>query len=331
MRVTMRKFVWQLLSVMALLLFALVPHTDAATPGGNGLRISPVRTEVTINPGQTQTVNVTVTNITNQSASLQTIINDFTANPDESGNPAIILDPNQFATSHSLKRYATAGGDFVLQPGQQKAVPIKVTIPKDAIAGGYFGAVRFAPTSNTTTGNQNVSLAGSVGSLVLVKVPGDIKEQMSIASFDIRRGNRSSTLFTTNKGLSALVRFQNEGNIQEAPFGKILLKDSKNKILASYEVNNTNPPGNVLPNSIRKFPINIDKVGSFGKYKLEGNFGYGAAGQLLTASTTFYVVPLSLLILGAVLLALIILAIFVLPRIIRAYNRSVVRKASRRR
>jgi hypothetical protein len=299
----------------------------AATAPGNGLRVSPVRTDETITAGQTVTLTITVTNVTSTSASFQAIINDFVANPNESGEPALILNPNQYADSHSLKRFVKAVPNFTLTAGQEKQIPITITIPQNATAGGYYGAVRFAPAgTNNTTG---VNLAGSVGSLILVKVPGNIKEQMSIASFDSDKNGSASSFFTTNKGLSTVVRFQNEGNIQEEPFGKILLRDHSNKVLATYEVNNGTPPGNVLPDSIRKFTVNLNDVGSFGEYKLEGNFGYGSSGQLLSASTTFYVIPLSLIIIFILIVLVLAFLIFVLPRMIRAYNRRILSKAGR--
>lgn len=322
-------------ATIAMLLVAFVQSSSAAGPttantGGNGLRVSPVRTDITIEPGKTQVVVVNVTNVTSQPATLQTIVNDFIANPNESGNPAIILDPKQYAPSHSLKRFVAPTGTVTLQPGQQKPVNITITVPKNAVAGGYYGAVRFVPASAGSSPNQTVTLAGSVGSLILVKVPGNIHEQLSIASFDVRQNDHPSNFFTTNKDLSATVRFQNLGNIQEAPFGKILLKNQSGKVLWQYEFNNVNPPANILPDSIRRFPVTIDKVGSFGKYKLQGNFGYGANGQLLSASTSFYVIPKIYVIIFILFVALLAFLVFGLPRLVRAYNRRVIRNARRR-
>lgn len=321
------------LGLSALLLLSAMPVVQAAGPtssgtGGNGLRVSPVRTDTTIAPGKSQSVPVTVTNVTSQAATLQAIINDFTANPNESGNPAIILDPNQYAPSHSLKRLATAPASVTLQPGQQKTLNILITIPANAAGGGYYGAVRFAPAGLPNSPNQTLSLAGSVGSLILVKVPGNVKEQLSIASFDIRSNDQPSSFFTSSKKLVATVRFQNQGNIQEEPFGKVLLK-SGNTILGTYEINNATPPGSVLPDSIRKFPVPLDKLNKFGKFKVEGNFGYGASGQLLSASTTFYVIPKVLILIFIGVVLLLVFLIFGLPRIVKAYNRRVLRNARR--
>ncbi len=303
----------------------------ATAAGGNGLRVSPVRTDLTINPGKSQVVNINVTNVTAAPATFQAVVNDFVANPDESGNPAIILDPTKYAPSHSLKRYISPIPNFSLAAGQVKSVPVTVTIPANAPGGGYYGAVRFAPASAASGPNQTVSLAGSVGSLILVKVPGNITEKLSLASFDVRNNKGdASSFFTSNKNITATVRLQNEGNVQEEPFGKILLRNHSGKILAQYELNNSDPPSNVLPDSIRRFGVSLNKVGSFGQYKLEGNFGYGSGGQLLSASTTFYVVPYSVIIIFILVVLLLLFLVFGLPRLIKAYNKRVLRRAGRR-
>ncbi|MDB5175542.1 MAG: hypothetical protein JWM81_400 [Candidatus Saccharibacteria bacterium] len=318
-----------LLLTLAVVLGSGVTGTAKAA-GGNGLRVSPVRTELTIDPGKSEVVNITVTNVTTAKSDLQAVVNDFAASSDESGQPAIVRDGASASLKHSLRQYVQAIPKFSLQPGEQRSIPVTIKIPANAAGGGYYGSVLFAPADADPAG-KNVYLAGSVGSLILVRVSGDVKSQLNLASFDTRRKDDAKSLFTSNKGIDAVVRFRNEGNIQEQPFGKILLKNRSGKILDQYEINNTTPRGNVLPDSIRKFTIPLNKVGSFGIYKLEGNFGYGSNGQLLSASTTFYVIPTALIALFIVLAALIVFLIFGLPRLIRRYNQRIIRQASRRR
>lgn len=309
------------------------PADTAAT--GNGMRVSPVRTDLTIKPGTSQTIDVYVTNLTSATADLRGIVNDFTANPNESGTPAILLN-GQSAPSHSLKNYVQPIGTFSLGPNATKDVKVTISIPSGLAGGGYFGVVRFAPASAAATG-KNVNLTASVGSLLLVTVPGKIVEQMDIASFDVRHINAKadtltsgpSTFFTGRKSLGAVVRFDNTGNVQEAPFGNIILKKGK-KQLATYQINNITPRGDVLPDSIRYFTAPLTNLGSFGRYTIEGNFGYGTTGQLLTAQTSFYVVPVGLLIIVGVVVLLILFLIFGLPRLVRAYNRRVIQRAGRR-
>ncbi len=299
--------------------------TATSQSTGNALKVSPVRTDVEIKAGTSQTVEIYVQNMTDDATKLRGIINDFVAGKGENGTPNIILDADQAAPSHSLKQYVEPVGDFTLAANEQKTIKVKITIPASASAGGYYGAVRFAPASSTS--DQNVTLSASVGSLLLVKVPGDIKEDLSIASFDVRKDDHPGSFFTSGKDLKSIVRFQNKGDVQEAPFGKVLLKKG-NKTLASYEINNEQPRGNVLPDSVRRFSVDLDKVDSFGKYKLEGNFGYGAKGQLLAASQTFYVVPIPIIVITVAVILLILAAIFVIPRMVKGYNKRIVQKAT---
>lgn len=301
---------------------------------GDALKISPVRWDINMDPGTTKVIDLYIQNLTSVPAVLHPAINDFMASSDESGKPNVILDEEKFAPSHSLKRMAKPLSNVTVQPHEQKNVKLTITVPKDAAGGGYYGAVRFSPASTDST-DKNVNLSASVGTLILLKVNGAIQEQLSIASFDVRQQpkdgkERLGSFFTSNKNLSMVTRFKNEGNVQVEPFGTIVLKKS-NKVLGTFQINTSSPRGSVLPDSIRRFDTSLNKVGGFGKYTLEGSFGYGTTGQLLSVKKTFYVVPVFILILIGLVILFILFLIFVLPRMIRKYNKRVIRRASRRR
>jgi len=301
----------------------------AAVGSGNALKVSPVRMDLKMDPGTTQKVSLFIQNISNVPATLHAAINDFVAASDESGRPNIILDENEYAPARSLKRLISPISDFSIGGNETKEIKVTITVPQKAAGGGYFGAVRFQPAD--LSGSKILNLSASVGSLVLLRVNGDVKEDLAVQSLDVHRGKSApSTFFTTSQSLSAVVRFKNQGNVQLEPFGKLVVKRF-GKAIGSYEINNANPRGNVLPDSVRRFDASLKNLGAFGKYTMQGNFGYGSEGQLLTAQTTFYVVPVGLLILGGAVVVFILLCIFVAPRMIRAYNRKIIRRASRRR
>lgn len=301
---------------------------QTATVGGNALKVSPVRMDVKMDPGVTQKVSLYIQNLSGIPAELHAAVNDFVAAGDESGRPNIILDENEYAPSHSLKRLVTAPADFTVAPGENKEIKVTIVVPKNAAGGGYFGAIRFEPAD--AKDQENLNLSASVGSLMLLKVNGDIKEDVTIESFQARKKNAPGIFFLDNKDLNATVRFKNRGNVHVEPFGKVTLKRF-GKVVGQYEINNAEVRGNVLPDSIRKFSVPLKKVSSFGKYSIEGNFGYGTTGQLLTAQTTFYVIPVLYLSIAVGVILLLIFMIFVLPRMIRSYNRRIIRRANRRR
>jgi hypothetical protein len=312
------------------------PNDSNGSATDNGLKVSPVRSDLTIKAGSTQALQVTVTNVTSSVSSYDILINDFTAGSDESGQPQILLDATKYAPSHSLKRLVGNLESVTLLPGQSKNVTVPITIPKDYAAGGYYGAIRFTPHTTENAAGKQVTLSASVGSLVLVTVPGDIHEQVTVASMDAREAVEANqvdtprTIFFDGKDINAVVRFQNSGDVQEQPFGKVTLKNWQGKVIGSYEINSTTPRGNVLPDSIRKFSVPMKDVGGFGKYTMIGNFGYGNKGQLITASTTFYVIPVMTIVIAALAIALVLYLIFGLPRTIKWYNRRIVSRANSR-
>jgi uncharacterized protein YxeA len=325
-----------LLTVVGILLgtqAGVFAATSTIAPSGiNGYQVSPVRTDLTINPGQTQDITVYIQNVSSAVEQLQTVVNDFQAK-DETGTPSLLLN-GQAAPQHGLKKYVSlASSNFTLQPKEQKGVVVHITIPKGAPGGGYFGAVRFQPAS--TSGTSNVNLAASVTSLILIRVSGNVTDQLNIASFDVQKKPAdatqtpsASTFFTSGKNLQVAVRFQNQGNVQEEPFGKIILKKGKT-VLDQQEINNTEIRSSVLPNSIRRFTVDLHNTTAYGKYTLEANFGYGTNGQLLGAKTTFYVVPVTLIVVVLVILVALAFLIFALPRIRRNYR--IVRSKSSNR
>jgi hypothetical protein len=320
------RYLSAVITVVSVVVVTVAGVTNAA---GSGMRVAPVRSDLTMKPGTSRIVTIQVSNVTGATEVLKVVTNDFVARSDESGAPALLLN-GQTNDQHGLKRYIITQNTVTIGAGQRKDVKVEVNLPKTLPGGGYYGAVRFVPTGSSI--NSNVSLSGSVGSLILVKVPGDVTEKMTIAGFftNTKGVQQSRTLFTTGKNIQVTARFQNEGDVQEEPFGKVILKKGSKEI-KTFDFNGGNLPSNVLPDSIRRFTVDLSGVGSFGKYTVYGNFGYGSTGQLLSGSTTFYVIPVWVISAVVILILLLLFFIFVLPKMVKNYNRNVVRKASRRR
>lgn len=297
-------------------------QTSSTTNGqGNGLKIAPVRSDLTIEKGGSRQVTLNVENITAFPLTVTGIKNDFVPSSDESGEPRIILDEDESAPGNSFKTLVGTLPTVRIMPNERRDVRITLSVPKDAAAGGYYGAIRFAPGNGQT--DKNVSLTASVGSIFLVRVPGAVREQLKVESFAVKSGNTTSSLFNSGP-VTIVTRFRNFGNIHLQPFGKITVKNFSGKVIEEIEINNTQPRGSVLPDSIRKFEYPVKEKKLFGRYVVEGSFGYGSSGELILAKKTFYVIPFKMI--AAVIFGLAFI-IFGLPRLIRAYNQSIVRRA----
>jgi hypothetical protein len=293
--------------------FAAVSNT------GNGIRISPVRTDVSITQGASKIVQVTVTNMTGSPMELQPIENDFIAG-DEQGHPAIILDQDKFAPTHSLKRFMMPIANFKIKPGETRAVNLEINVPPSAQAGGYFGAIRFLPV-NKTTDPQVVN--SSVASWVLLTVPGPTTHELILTNFDIKQKGKVAGNFDSPNGINLGLRFENKGNIQEAPFGQVqVLKGDK--LIYSSNFNQTDPKDEVLPDSARSWDVPLKNLGKFGKYTVSGVFSY-ANGKSIQVKKTFWIIPRVLVagVVGAIIVLLLIF--FGIRSFLRSYKRRILR------
>jgi hypothetical protein len=328
---------YRFLPALALVLVLAVSQiggaVSAATPAKtapvnqnvNSMKVSPLRTDITVKPGDAQTVEITITNLTNDTVVLQPIENDFVAG-DEKGTPGIILDQGSYAPTHSLKRFMQPLQNVTLGPKAAGIVKLQIQVPITAQAGGYFGALRFAPPGKA---DQPVALTSSVASLVLLTVPGPTVEKLELTNFDVQQNGTTGGSFRDPKNLSLLVRFKNSGNLQLAPFGQVAVLKGK-KVVYTYDFNQAEPKGVVLPDSARRWGIPLKNIGKFGKYTVSGTFGYGT-GQSVEVKKTVWIVPTSYII-GAIGGFLLLVALIVGIRIfLKTYRRRVLNTSYRGR
>lgn len=294
--------------------------------GGDSLKISPLRTDRSIKPGESSKVTVYVQNLTRSTITLKAINNDFIAGNREDGTPDIILDENEYAPTHSLKRFMEPIPNITVAPGERKAVEVVINVPQTAQAGGYFGAVRFVPVDGSGTG---VSVSGSIASLILVTVPGNIVESLQIKQFGVQQNGKIAGRFSNAKDLNVLLRLENKGNVQVAPFGEVFVQKG-DKIIHQAKINDIKPAGVVLPDSVRKWEIPLKNIGSFGKYKVTAVVSYGGSNQTMTTEQTIWIIP-TILIIGIIVALIVIIAVIVLiVTALKAYKRKILRGARRR-
>jgi len=294
-----------------------------ANSTANVLKVSPVRSDIEIPAGTSKTIKMTVTNLTSGSITVKPIMNDFIAG-DERGTPALILDENEYAPTHSLKRFMKPLPNITIPANKGRSVDVVMTVPKDAQAGGYFGAVRFAPT--TPDGGGQVNLSGSVASLILMSVPGPAVEKLDLTEFNIQQGGKTGNYFQSSNDLQATVRFKSSSNIQLGPIGKLSVKEG-DKVVYSADFNQKEQRDMILPDSARRWDIPLKNIGSFGNYTVTATFTYGSKNQTSEVTRSFWVVPQVVIFIAVgvtIALILLILGIFFF---LRSYKRRVLRNS----
>lgn len=290
-----------LMVAVAAVLYA--PAASAKT--ANTIKVSPVRTDIQIEPGKSKTIQMTLTNLTTSPITIHPAQNDFVAG-DEAGGPALILDEDKEAPTHSLKRFMEPLKDVTIPAKQAKNIQVRINVPANAQAGGYFGAIRFAPTTPDEGGQVN--LAPSVASLILLTVPGDLVESLEMTDFDVQQEGRSNGLFVSSKDIQASVRFKSLGNVQVGPFGKVSVKQG-DRVVYEADFNINNPRDMVLPDSARRWSIPLKDIGDFGRYTVYATFTYGKENKTIEIEKSFWVIPQYVFIIAIVLVIALIGAI----------------------
>ena len=292
-------------------------HAQTSAPA-QGIQVSPVLVDLNAEKNNTYNLKITVTNVTEGPLVLKQVVNDFRAK-DESGNPEIILDDKDIDATFSFKSWVKPAPNITLKSKESRVVSVEVSVPSSAESGGHYGVVRFSGTPPGEE-NSNISIAASVGVLVLTRVNGTITESIRLKDFFIEKNGKRSG-FNETGPITVVERLENNGNVHVKPSGTVTVKDMLGKTVLSAPLNAEGR--NVLPNSTRKLSQQLSKKWLFGRYtaRLEATYGYG--NHPLVGTFTFWVIPYKLI----VLTILVIVSLFLLIRfLVKRHNEKIVRK-----
>jgi len=237
--------------------------------GERGVGISPLTFELTANPGDVLTNQVKVYNPSDAVIGLKMEIEDFTV-AGEIGH--VKLEPAETET-YSIARWITfEPEEFSLQPGEQKFVNFTISLPENAEPGGHYGAILAGTTAVVGGEFAGAAVAGRVGSLVLLSIAGEVKEEVIVKDFSCPNYSEYGPILFT-------IRFENKGTIHVKPRGFVTITNWLGKKVADVEF----PQNNVLPNSIRKIETSWNQKWFWaGKYTATLVGSYGTANTPLT-------------------------------------------------
>ncbi|MBI5071520.1 hypothetical protein HZB93_01310 [Candidatus Falkowbacteria bacterium] len=307
---------------LAALIFGLAPMSVSA------LTVSPPVIEFDVRPGDSIVDVIKLYNETEEEKTLTGTVQSFKA-LNETGAPSFlsVLESTDLATWLKLDETT-----ITLAPDERKDVLFNINIPEDAEPGGHFAGILWSEGGTPETGGTGVGITVKTGTLILVRVAGEINETGRVASFTADR--QSYNYLPVNFA----VRFENFGNVHVKPTGVVEIKNLIGRKVVSLPVNGD--LSNVLPDSIRKFDLVWQKTEvpagasewqkerenfAWGKYTATLILNYGVDGQTTTASLVFWVFPWRVtLFYLAIALLVILLVIFG----IKGYNKWLIKKYS---
>lgn len=314
-------------------LFALVFLFVLLLPkNSKALTMSPVRVELSSNPGENVVSRIKAVNPESSSKTYFTNVYTFEAG-DENGTPVFRVVKSDLASWIQIDSAITLG------PYESKQIPFTISVPKTAEAGGYFAGIFLTQTQPKNSEGNEVALSSEVGSLVLFRINGNIQNGVDILEFDANQHKH----WYNNLPVNFYFRFQNSGQTWVKPLGDILVKNIFGQTTKIFPANKDE--GNVLPQSIRRFANSWhgkdtgpapqsgfwNKViyqwrnFAFGPYTVNLNLAYGLNSlQSSTATTHVWVIPWQLLLVEIIFT---VLAFYISRNLIRRYNKMIITKA----
>lgn len=328
----MKKRILALFSVFLFLVSLNSTVALAQTGGGTGFKVSPVKEELLLDRGESKTVKLFVTN--EVEAPVEAKVDIYNGGPkNETGELGVDIEGNEQFTN-SFKSLVEPISNFQLtakgQAGSSKTIDVNINVPFNANPGAYIGAVRVSAADGS--GEGQVVLTGSVASIFLINVKGEVKQGMTLASISATKDSKPGTLFFNSGKMGLTTRLTNTGNTFIKPFGKVQLYKG-DTLVEEFEFNQVGEDqANILPSQTRKFDNQFRNENWFGKYDVSANLSYstidGASGDLITAKATFWVIPVWLAVL---ILSGILLLIFAIVYLINGRSKRSRRLKSNRR
>ena len=194
---------------------------------------------------------------------------------DELGHAAVEAED----AANSLKAWITpVYPDLGVAPRQEIALPFSLDVPANADPGSHWGAI--VAVTAPVMGGGGAAVQVRTGTILLVRVLGDAKEQLTLDSLSMPR-------FAESPPIALEARFKNEGTVHEAPTGEIEVRDMLGWLVATA----TLPVRNVLPGAIRKSEISVGDGLWLGRYAVSLHATYGDNGQELASMQYVWVVP----------------------------------------
>lgn len=267
------------LSVIFLFAGGLVLVQDVFAQGFS-IGISPVTFELTGNPGDVIENYVRVYNPNAENiVGIKIEVEDI-APTGEAGY--VIVEPAETET-YSLARWLKAEPEeFNLNPGEEKVVRFTVTVPENAEPGGHYGTILASTKAVAGPGVTGAMVIQRVGSLVLLTVPGEMKEELIVKEF-------TAPGYSEYGPIAFVVKLENKGTVHVRPVALVTITDFMGKKVADIALTQRN----ILPEAVRKYEISLDKKWLLGgKYTaaLVGNYGISNT-SLIPTVVTFWVFP----------------------------------------
>lgn len=271
----------------------------------NDFVVGPGKVEVTLNPGESKTVPLTISNRLGETKVFKISSEDFTGSKDPLQTVVLLGDDRG---PYTLKDYLIPEQEeFTLENGQKATMYVTVQVPEDAEPGGRYGTVlvstvtRDTKSEDTGGAQTGASIVSRIGVLFFVTVPGPVAHDGEVVSFDTTEGKR---IF--QKGpIDFSILFENRGSVHLNPYGILTVTNIAGQVVGEEVID----PWFALPGSLRLREIDWNREFLIGRYTATIMINRGYDDIIDERSVTFWVLPWKIIAIALVVIILFLLGI----------------------
>lgn len=274
--------------------------TGAVSPSAVTLTAVPPRLgddySLVVSPGQTTQAVIEVRNPSDTSVSVDTFARDFIIGED--GETPVAVE-DEVSSRWSLASWLTiTPSNVVIKPRGSSTVTVNIAVPADALPGGHYAMVLHRPAINTTTTEvTGAEVTAQVGTLFYVVVDGEVVENADVQDFAFAK-------FSEFGPVAYSYKINNGSSLHIRPEATITVKNMLGKEVAVL----SSEQKNIFPEASREFTGEWKVDWGFGRYTAVLNGTYGENNdKLLSATTTFWIVPVRTILAVLLVIVLIIL------------------------
>ncbi len=259
----------------------------ATLPSGSFI-VKPAKAEVTLSPGESKTVLLTLINGTPSPLSIDTTFEDIVSSSQKNptDDPVKLLGKEHSA--NSLKDLLSIPKEsFDLLSSKEVQIPVTITVPNNVRPGGRYGSVVFTfKTMGSSVSGQNVTIESRLAVTLYVRIAGSVNEEGRLAAFGLFNDAKTSRSPTGENPLRFQVAFENQGDVHLNPYGRLSVS---NVVGAPHSV--IIDPWVVLPGATRMREIDIIESLSPGYYTAHLELNRGYQDIVDTKEVKFWVLP----------------------------------------
>lgn len=249
-------------------------------------------------PGEKLQVQLRVKNLSSQAVNVTTTAQDFILSED--GSTPIAIDDTS-SNRWSLASWLTIiPNENTIAPNETVGLNVLIEIPQDALPGGHYAMVLHQPNKVggglELQGDSESAVNQRVGTLIYVVVDGVINEEAYLRNFTFPE-------FSEYGPVPFSFTVENNSDVHITPQMNIEIFDIFNRKVDDIQVS----PKNIFPITSREFSGEWKRIWGFGPYNAKLVMSYGNKGSIVVANSSFWLLPIKLVVAGLTALLTIII------------------------